>query len=342
MKQSVIFAAMGLAAFGAAAQETGTVISSTPVVQQVPVCAQGYVARPGPTTGGGAVIGAITGAAIGSTVGGGAGQAAAIGIGAIAGGAVGNSIEAHNNARMVPTCASPVSYESRTVGYNVTYEYNGRRYQAHLPTDPGQTIRLRVMPSGEVRPMMRMYRGTAMAGAPVTAPPVQYAQQQRPAPMRQAMPQQPMQQQPMPQQQMQHPHHPQHPIIQQQPSPDVGRNYGEAVPPEQERQGTNWSATESGNAALFYGHPGYGYGYPAYGTAHPGYGYGYPAYGYPAYGYGYAPAVGVAVVPAYRPYYRPYYRPWVGYRPWAWGGYYRPWGYRPSVSFGFGWRGGWR
>ena len=335
MKHSVIFAALGLAACGVAAQESGTVISSTPVVQQVPVCGQGYVARPGPTTGGGAVIGAITGAAIGSTFGGGPGQAAAIGIGAIAGGAVGNSIEANNNARMVPTCATPVSYENRTVAYNVTYEYNGRRYQAQLPTDPGPTIRLRITPAGEVRPMMRMYRGPAMAGAPVTAPPVQYAQRQRPMHMQQPMPQHHMQQ---PQHHMQQPQQhmqmqqPQHPIVQQQPAPDIARNYGEAVPPEQERQGTNWSATESGNAVLAYGHPhAYGYGYPAYPAT-----YGYPAY--PAYGYAYPPAVGVAVLPAYRP----FYRPWVGYRPW--GGYYRPWGYRPRVSIGvgFGWRGGWR
>jgi hypothetical protein len=255
MKQSIIFAAMVLAAAGAAAQETGTVISSTPVAQ-----------------------------------------------------------------------------ENRIVGYNVTYEYNGRRYQAQLPTDPGPTIRLRVTPVGEVRPVMRMYRGPALAGAPVTAPPVQYAQQQRPMHMQQPMPQQQMQQpQQMHQPQMQQP---QHPIVQQHPAPDIARNYGEAVPPEQERQGTNWSATESGNAVLAYGHPhgyGYGYGYPAYPAT-----YGYPAY--PAYGYAYPAAVGVAVLPAYRP----FYRPWVGYRPW--GGYYRPWGYRPGVSIGvgFGWRGGWR
>lgn len=322
MKHSVIFAAMGVAAFGAAAQETGTVISSTPVVQQVAVCGQGYVARPGPTSGGGAVIGAITGAAIGSTIGGGAGQAAAIGIGAIAGGAVGNSIEANNNARMVPTCATPVSYENRTVGYNVTYEYNGRRYQAQLPTDPGPTIRLRVTPVGEVRPMMRMYRGQ-MAGGPVTAPPVQYAQRQQPMQMQQPMPQQHMQQQPMQHQQM----HPQMQQVQPMPMPDTARNYGEAVPPEQERQGTNTSATESGNAVMFgYGNPyGYGYGYPA----HPGYGYGY------GYSYGYPAVYGAAVIPVYRP----FYRPWVGYRPW--GGYYRPWGYGPRVSVGFGWRGSW-
>lgn len=332
MKQSVIFAALGLAAFGVAAQETGTVISSTPVVQQVAVCGQGYVARPGPTTGGGAVIGAIAGAAIGSTIGSGVGQAAAIGLGAVAGGAVGNSIEANSNARMVPTCTTPVSYENRTVAYNVTYEYNGRRYQAQLPADPGPTIRVRVTPRGEVRPVMRMYRGLAMGRAPVTAPPMQYAQRQQPMQMQQPMQQQPMQQQPMQHPQMQM-HQPQMQHMQPMPAPDVARNYGEAVPPEQERQGTNTSATESGNAALFYGHP-HGYGHPhAYGYGE-AYGYpAYPAYGY-GYGYGYPATVGVAVVPAYRP----FVRPWVGYRPW--GGFYRPWG--PRVSIGFGWRGGWR
>ena len=37
MKQTVLFAALGLAAFGASAQEFGNVLSSTPVVQQVTV-----------------------------------------------------------------------------------------------------------------------------------------------------------------------------------------------------------------------------------------------------------------------------------------------------------------
>lgn len=326
MKHSVIFAAMGVAAFGVAAQETGTVLSSTPVVQQVAVCGQGYVARPGLTSGGGAVIGAIAGAAIGSTIGHGGGHGAAIGIGAIAGGAVGNSIEANNNARMVPTCATPVSYENRTVGYNVTYEYNGRRYQAQLPMDPGPTIRLRVTPVGEVRPMI--------GAAPVMAPPVQYAQRQQPMQM-----QQPMQQQPMQDPQMQY--------MQPMPAPDTARSYGEAVPPEQERQGTNISATESGNAAMFgYGQPnGYGYGYPdgyGYGYGYPAqpgaYGYGYPAYGYgygyPAYGYGYPAVYGAAIIPAHRP--------WVGYR--ALGGHYRPWGHHGGgrASFGSGGHGGGR
>ena len=63
MKQSIIFAALGLAALGAAAQETGTVIS---VVQ------------------------------------------------------------------------------NRTVGYHVTYEYNGRHYTTQLPYDPGDRMRVRV------------------------------------------------------------------------------------------------------------------------------------------------------------------------------------------------------
>jgi uncharacterized protein YcfJ len=322
MKQSFIFAAMGLAACGVAAQEVGTVVSSTPVVQQVAVphqvCGQGYAPVQGPTSGGGALLGAIAGAAIGSTIGGGVGQAAAIGIGAVAGGAVGNNIEANNNARYaaVPTCTTQMSYENRTVGYNVTYEYNGRQYQAQLPSDPGPTIRLRVTPVGEVRPVMRMYRNGPVAGAgPVTAPPMQYSQQQ-PQMQYQQQPQMQYQQQQQPMQYQQ----------QQQPMamPEAARNYGEAVPPEQERQGTNTSAAESGNAVMFgYGNP-YGYGYPAYG------------YGYPAYGYAYPAVYGAAVIPAYRPWIG------VGYRPW--GGYYRPWGYRPwgGVSFGFGYRGRWR
>ncbi|MEJ5990484.1 hypothetical protein WG902_10835 [Ramlibacter sp. PS3R-8] len=264
MKSSVIFGALALAAFGVAAQETGTVVSTTPVVSQ----------------------------------------------------------------------------ENRTVGYNVTYDYNGRRYQAQLPVDPGPTIYVRVTQAGEVRPMMRMYRGNATGTGPVQAPPMQYTQRQQPMQMQQHQPmqqqQQMQQQEPMQQQQM----HPPMQHMQPMPPRDVARNYGEAVPPEQERQGTNTSATESGNAALFgYGYP-YGYGYPVY----PAYGYGYPAYpAYPAYGYGYGYAYPAFYGAAVLPVYRPYYRPWAGYyRPW--GGYYRPWGYGPrvSVGVGVGYHGRWR
>ena len=36
------------------------------------------------------------------------------------------------------------SYEERIDGYEVTYEYAGRRYLTQLPYDPGDRIRIRV------------------------------------------------------------------------------------------------------------------------------------------------------------------------------------------------------
>jgi uncharacterized protein YcfJ len=150
MKHSILFAALGLVAFGAAAQEVGQVLSSTPVIQQVAVprqvCTQGYVApQPQATSGGGGLLGAIIGAGVGSAIGHGAGTAAAMGVGTIAGAIIGNNVEANNNARYaqaVPTCTTETTYENRTVAYNVTYEYQGRQYQTQMPYDPGATVRL--------------------------------------------------------------------------------------------------------------------------------------------------------------------------------------------------------
>src|SRR3954470_5492899 len=134
MKQTLLLAALGLTAFGAAAQDVGNVISSQPVVQQVAVprqvCNNQVVQYP--QSGGGAILGGITGAALGSAVGGGAGHAAAMGVGAILGAVVGSNVEASNNTRMVPNCITENTYENRTVAYNVTYEYAGRQYTTQM------------------------------------------------------------------------------------------------------------------------------------------------------------------------------------------------------------------
>src|SRR4051812_36719843 len=77
MKHSILFTALGLVALGAAAQEVGTVISSTPIVQQVAVPRQvcnNAVYPAQPTTGAGGVIGALTGAGIGNAIGHGMGH----------------------------------------------------------------------------------------------------------------------------------------------------------------------------------------------------------------------------------------------------------------------------
>jgi len=171
MKQTLLLAALGLTAFGAAAQDVGNVISSQPVVQQVAVprqvCNNQYVQAP--NTGGGALLGGLTGAAVGSTIGGGSGRAAALGVGAVLGAIVGSNVEARNNARVVPNCITENTYENRTVAWNVTYEYAGRQYTTQMPYDPGSTVRLNVSPVGSSGDAgMNMAQGQV-----VTAPSIQ-------------------------------------------------------------------------------------------------------------------------------------------------------------------------
>ena len=177
MKQTVLFAALGLAAFGAAAQEFGNVISSTPVIQQVAV--PRTVCQPvGPsqvtTTGGGAVVGGLTGAGIGSMIGHGSGNTAAIAVGTIMGAIVGNNVEAQNQryAQTYPQCFTQNVTENRTVGYDVVYEYRGQQYNARMPYDPGRAVQLQASAVAQAAP-------AAPAGNPgglVVAPPVQQAQ----------------------------------------------------------------------------------------------------------------------------------------------------------------------
>jgi uncharacterized protein YcfJ len=179
MKHSILFAALGLVAFGAAAQEVGNVISAVPVVQQVAVprqnCVQGMVQAQPYTSGMGGLAGGIAGAAIGSTIGGGSGTAAAMVLGTIGGALLGNSVEANNmraQQAMVPTCTTETSYENRTVGYDVTYDYAGRQYSVRMPYDPGPTLRLQVTPMAQGAVPAPGISGT------VSAPPVQAAQVQ--------------------------------------------------------------------------------------------------------------------------------------------------------------------
>ena len=168
MNKSLLFAALGLVGLGAAAQEVGTVISSTPVVHQVAVPRQvcnPVMAQPR-TSGGGGILGAIAGAAIGSQIGAGSGRGVATVLGTMGGAVLGNSIESDAARGQAYTqCTTQTTYENRTV-YNVTYETGGRQYTTQLPYDPGPTVRLQ----GGV--------ASADLGTPgpvVTAPPVQGA-----------------------------------------------------------------------------------------------------------------------------------------------------------------------
>jgi uncharacterized protein YcfJ len=151
--------ALGLAAAcsSAFATEYGNVVSSTPVTRQVVVpsqdCAdqQGYVKAP--PSGGGALVGAVIGGLAGNAIGAGAGRAVATGIGAVTGAVVGNSVEA-SNTPAVPVTTTNCTYsrevQSRIVGYDVVYEYNGQQRTARLARDPGTRIALAVAPAADV------------------------------------------------------------------------------------------------------------------------------------------------------------------------------------------------
>jgi uncharacterized protein YcfJ len=136
------------------AGEMGRVISSTPVIQQfaIPsqVCSTQQVAVQQPKSGAGSLMGAIAGGAVGNSVGSGSGRALATMIGVIGGAVVGDKVEGQPAVQVqnVQTCGTQTSYENRTVGYNVVYEYAGRQYNVQMPQAPGQFIPLQVTPVG--------------------------------------------------------------------------------------------------------------------------------------------------------------------------------------------------
>lgn len=160
MNKPLIVCTLGLAsACAATAQspgpETARVISSNPVIAQVAVprqvCVQQPVAVPQQGSGAGSVIGAVAGGLLGNTIGHGTGRAAATALGVLGGAVVGNSVEAGHSGyapQWAPQCRTETTYENRTVGYDVTYEYAGRTSTVRMPYDPGPTVAVQVTPVG--------------------------------------------------------------------------------------------------------------------------------------------------------------------------------------------------
>ncbi|MEX8194399.1 glycine zipper 2TM domain-containing protein [Comamonas guangdongensis] len=153
MKSLAVLTIAAVAATGAFAQERGRVLSSTPITQQVAVpqqvCSDQPMAVAPRPTGAGAVVGAIAGGLIGSAIGSGGGRAAATGAGLVGGALLGNQVEASGPVQYqnVRQCNTQTFYQNRTVGYNVTYEYNGRNYTTQTANPPGKWIALNVQPS---------------------------------------------------------------------------------------------------------------------------------------------------------------------------------------------------
>ncbi|MDI9333793.1 MAG: hypothetical protein QM533_05395 [Cytophagales bacterium] len=158
----------------------GRVIASTPVVQQfaVPsqVCTTQQVAVQQPKSGAGSLMGAIAGGAIGNSVGGGFGRAAATMIGVVGGAVVGDSIEGQPAPQMqnVQTCGMQTNYENRTVGYNVVYEYGGKQYSVQMPQAPGEFIPLQVTPIGSA-PVATVQQPIMQAPQVATPQPIVYS-----------------------------------------------------------------------------------------------------------------------------------------------------------------------
>ena len=134
------------------AQEVGRVISSTPIIQQVAVprqvCTQNQVVTPGQKSGAGAAMGAIAGGAIGNSIGQGFGRDAATMLGLIGGALLGDKVEGTpaNEVRQVQNCSNQVFYENRITAYNVVYEFAGKQYSVQMPQDPGPSVRLQITP----------------------------------------------------------------------------------------------------------------------------------------------------------------------------------------------------
>ncbi|WP_295956701.1 hypothetical protein [Rhodoferax sp.] len=154
MKKILLLSALTLVTGFAAAQETGRVISSTPINQQVAVprqvCSNQQVAVETQRSGAGALMGGIAGGAMGNAIGGGGGRAAATMLGIVGGAILGNSIEAPGQTQLqtVQNCSTQTFFENRNAGYSVVYEYAGKQYTTTMPNDPGPTIALQVSPMG--------------------------------------------------------------------------------------------------------------------------------------------------------------------------------------------------
>ncbi|MBN8715561.1 glycine zipper 2TM domain-containing protein [Thermomonas sp.] len=104
------------------------------------------------------IAGGVIGAVLGSRIGGGSGQIAATAVGSMVGGIAGRQIYDQSQRNRAPRTATvrvcdpePVrdgygGYrgDSGVRAYDVTYEYNGRRYTRRMDYNPGDRIRVRV------------------------------------------------------------------------------------------------------------------------------------------------------------------------------------------------------
>lgn len=152
-KVSVLALAAGAGGAGLA-QDVGRVVSTQAVIQQVSVpqriCTHQQVEVQAQKSGAGALMGALAGGALGNQVGRGTGNAAATMVGIMGGAMLGDRVEGPPATQLqtVQNCTIQNTLESRTIGYNVVYEFAGKQYAVRMPNDPGPTIALQVLPVG--------------------------------------------------------------------------------------------------------------------------------------------------------------------------------------------------
>ena len=123
-------------------------------------------------SGAGALMGALAGGAVGNQLGRGAGNVAATFLGMVGGAVVGDKIEGQPAPQVqnVQQCATQNFFENRTVGYNVVYEFAGKRYSVQMPQDPGPTINLQVTPVGAETPVNAPVQTAQVAPAVTVVP----------------------------------------------------------------------------------------------------------------------------------------------------------------------------
>ena len=149
------------------------VVSVQPIVRQVRVetprreCwTEVRYDQPQPQRGlaGPMIVGGLIGGGIGHQFGGGDGKRAATLAGALIGTALAHDYAERQRSQYassqpqgyeVERCDTRIeqTYEERIDGYDVEYEYCGRRYHTRLPYDPGERMRIRV----DVSPAQNSY-----------------------------------------------------------------------------------------------------------------------------------------------------------------------------------------
>lgn len=126
-----------------------------PVVERRRVCRSyrdGYRAGDDSRRAAGTLLGAVIGGALGNTIGKGDGRAAATVAGAVIGGAIGNRASVGDDRGYAD--ARPAYHRRcgmrtlragrRVVAYAVTYRYHGRYFHTRMDHDPGRRVRVHV------------------------------------------------------------------------------------------------------------------------------------------------------------------------------------------------------